>query len=71
MIVTLDLASDSLVSESILSHQQGIGATPIRHAPHRLAWESGRPSFDGAAASWQPLMSAALVQIGAVVKIFL
>ncbi|CAN7764013.1 GntR family transcriptional regulator [Caballeronia sp. LjRoot31] len=39
MIVTLDLAPGSLVSESILSRQLGIGTTPIREALQRLARE--------------------------------
>lgn len=39
MIVTLELAPGSLVSESILSRQLGIGTTPIREALQRLARE--------------------------------
>src|SRR5690606_3740848 len=39
MIVTLELAPDSMVSESILSRQIGIGTTPIREALQRLARE--------------------------------
>jgi DNA-binding GntR family transcriptional regulator len=39
MIVTLELAPGSLVSEAILSRQLGIGTTPIREALQRLARE--------------------------------
>lgn len=39
MIVTLELPPGSLVSESILSRQLGIGTTPIREALQRLARE--------------------------------
>lgn len=39
MIVTLELAPGTLVSESILSRQLGIGTTPIREALQSLARE--------------------------------
>ena len=39
MIVTLDLAPGSVVSEAILSERIGIGTTPIREALQRLARE--------------------------------
>lgn len=39
MIVTLELAPGSMVSESILSRKIGIGTTPIREALQRLARE--------------------------------
>lgn len=39
MIVTLELAPGTVVSEAILSRQLGIGTTPIREALHRLARE--------------------------------
>jgi DNA-binding GntR family transcriptional regulator len=39
MIVTLELAPGSVVSEAILSRQIDIGTTPIREALHRLSRE--------------------------------
>ena len=39
LIVTLELAPGTVVSEAILSRQLGIGTTPIREALHRLARE--------------------------------
>src|SRR4051812_38281872 len=39
MIVTLELAPGSVVSEAILGRQLGIGTTPVREALQRLARE--------------------------------
>ena len=39
MIVTLELAPSSVVTEGLLIERLGLGRTPVREAVQRLAWE--------------------------------